>query len=286
MDLDGIIDFIILADCRSFSKAAESRRVTQSAFSRRIQSLEANLGVALVDRDVTPIALTKAGERFLVHARLLSETLDQAVDEAQSQISALEDPVFVATPHALSYSFFPQWYRNLQRKIPNLRITLSPQRGSKCVGALRNGLADLALIMVADEVSTCFDLKGIETKLIGEEKLVAIKAKHLKDDVPDFLSYEKGSYMAAMAQHLLQTIGKADLVKTVFESASSELLRSMALAGFGTAILPESLVSDDLAQGFLVPAFAKNPALSCRILLLKAQKVNEDKTTAIWNSVA
>src|SRR3546814_14827157 len=61
-------DFSALAATRSFSQAAERRFVTQPAFSRRIRSLEAALGLTLVNRSRTPIELTAAGQLFLVTA--------------------------------------------------------------------------------------------------------------------------------------------------------------------------------------------------------------------------
>ena len=53
-------DFVALAATRSFSQAAAKRFVTQPAFSRRIRSLEAALGLVLVNRSHTPIELTEA----------------------------------------------------------------------------------------------------------------------------------------------------------------------------------------------------------------------------------
>ncbi|MBL9048416.1 MAG: LysR family transcriptional regulator, partial [Tabrizicola sp.] len=44
MDLNWLEDFLALAESRSFSRAAEVRGVTQSAFSRRIRALEDWLG--------------------------------------------------------------------------------------------------------------------------------------------------------------------------------------------------------------------------------------------------
>ena len=63
-------DFSALAATRSFSQAAERRFVTQPAFSRRIRSLEAALGLTLVNRSRTPVELTAAGQLFwLPHVR-------------------------------------------------------------------------------------------------------------------------------------------------------------------------------------------------------------------------
>src|SRR5437016_3574648 len=57
-------DFVSLAETRSFSRSAQLRHVTQPAFSRRIQSLEAWAGIDLVDRSSYPTRLTPAGETF------------------------------------------------------------------------------------------------------------------------------------------------------------------------------------------------------------------------------
>ena len=62
-------DFVSLAETRSFSRSAQLRHVTQPAFSRRIQALEAWAGIDLVDRSSYPTRLTPAGETF--HAQAL-----------------------------------------------------------------------------------------------------------------------------------------------------------------------------------------------------------------------
>jgi DNA-binding transcriptional LysR family regulator len=62
-------DFVSLAETRSFSRSARLGHVTQPAFSRRIQALEAWAGTDLVDRSSYPSRLTPAGETF--HAQAL-----------------------------------------------------------------------------------------------------------------------------------------------------------------------------------------------------------------------
>ena len=69
MDTKWLEDFVSLAETRSFSRSAQLRHVTQSAFSRRIQSLEAWAGFKLVDRSAYPTRLTPAGASFYVQAQ-------------------------------------------------------------------------------------------------------------------------------------------------------------------------------------------------------------------------
>ena len=68
METKWLEDFVSLAETRSFSRSAQLRHVTQPAFSRRIQSLEAWAGVDLVDRSSYPTTLTPAGETLYAQA--------------------------------------------------------------------------------------------------------------------------------------------------------------------------------------------------------------------------
>ena len=64
MDTKWMEDFLCLADTRSFTRSASARHSSQSAFSRRIQSLETWVGTELVDRSSIPPSLTPAGHAF------------------------------------------------------------------------------------------------------------------------------------------------------------------------------------------------------------------------------
>jgi LysR family transcriptional regulator, hypochlorite-specific transcription factor HypT len=75
MEIKWIEDFIALAQYQSFSRAAEFRNVTQSGFSRRIQSLEQWVGADLIDRSSFPPTLTPAGQLFREAAEDILEKL-------------------------------------------------------------------------------------------------------------------------------------------------------------------------------------------------------------------
>ncbi|MGM9528475.1 MAG: LysR family transcriptional regulator [Phascolarctobacterium sp.] len=56
--------FLMVADCKSFSEAAEKSYMTQPAISHQIKMLEQDLGIALFERKSSRISLTAAGEEF------------------------------------------------------------------------------------------------------------------------------------------------------------------------------------------------------------------------------
>jgi DNA-binding transcriptional LysR family regulator len=81
--------FIVVAEERSFTRAAQRLLVTQPSLSRAVVALEQALGTRLLSRDRHSVALTAAGARFLVHAHRVLAVLDEAVDSARRAASVL-----------------------------------------------------------------------------------------------------------------------------------------------------------------------------------------------------
>lgn len=77
METKWLEDFITLAQTGNFSKSAKLRHVTQPAFSRRIQALEAWLGCELIDRVVYPTRLSAQGAVFYEQALAMLEQIRQ-----------------------------------------------------------------------------------------------------------------------------------------------------------------------------------------------------------------
>ena len=102
MEIKWLEDFLALASTLNFSKAADERHVTQSAFSRRIRQLEAWLGATLVDRATYPSRLTEAGVKFVPVAQETLKQLYQAKRNLQQEegSDARNLPAFPSEDHA------------------------------------------------------------------------------------------------------------------------------------------------------------------------------------------
>lgn len=75
--------FVRIVECGSFSQAAESLFISQSALSQQIRSLERSLGFELFDHRLRKMALTQAGASFYPHARQLIIDYASAVREGK-----------------------------------------------------------------------------------------------------------------------------------------------------------------------------------------------------------
>jgi DNA-binding transcriptional LysR family regulator len=86
-DLSALATFLLVAEERSFTRAAKRQGVSPSAVSHAMRTLEEEVGVRLLSRTTRSVALTEAGERLLVRLKPafaeVGETLDQISGQTQ-----------------------------------------------------------------------------------------------------------------------------------------------------------------------------------------------------------
>src|SRR5215472_7870865 len=79
LDLDAVNAFVLVADYRSFTRAAEAQGTTQSAVSLKLKRLERHLGRRLIERTPRLVRVSAEGAAFLDRARDLLAAHDRAV---------------------------------------------------------------------------------------------------------------------------------------------------------------------------------------------------------------
>ena len=138
-------DFVSLAETRSFSRSAQLRHVTQPAFSRRIQALEAWAGIDLVDRSSYPTRLTPAGETFHAQALDVLAGLQAARNTLRSHVGGGQDMIDFALPHTLAFTFFPHWLMELRARFGAVKSRLIALNVHDAVMRLTEGGCDLLI---------------------------------------------------------------------------------------------------------------------------------------------
>lgn len=268
MELKWLEDFISLAETRSFSRSAELRHVTQPAFSRRIQSLEAWLGNELIDRSSYPTRLTPAGEVFYEQALAMLAQVSETRALMRGQRPASASTIDFAVPHTLSLTFFPGWLVKVEEKIGKLQCRLRALNVHDAVMTLVDGGCDLVMVYHHARQMIQLDPTRYDMLVLGTERLSPFS----KPDVGGrpiykltpaarkpiaYLSYTPNAFLGRMVDVLLENSPVAPLLDKCYETDMAEALKVMALAGHGVAFLPESAVRDDVAAGRLVRAEGK-----------------------------
>ena len=139
MNLSWLEDFVALATAGGFSRAAETRHMTQPAFSRRIRALEAWLGVTLVDRATQPIALTEVGTWYVGVAREALARMARMPDEARAIADTRAATIRIAATHALSLTFLPTWLRTFEAHLLAAPVELVSDVLERCEDAMLEG---------------------------------------------------------------------------------------------------------------------------------------------------
>ena len=111
-------------------------------------------------------------------------------------------------------------------------------------------------------------------------------AKRMMGQNVGLLNYAPGSFLGRCVEGLLQELPRHRRFNIVFESPSSEVLRAMALAGFGMAFLPESLIEDDLRGEFLVPALPKRYQMDLDILIIRRAGPMVGDPEKLWTQLS
>ena len=145
METKWLEDFVSLAETRSFSRSAQLRHVTQPAFSRRIQSLEAWAGVDLVDRSSYPTRLTAAGATLYEQAIEVLQALQSTRAMLRGHTAPGQDVVEFAVPHTLAFTFFPAWVSALRDHFGPLKSRLIALNVHDAVTRLVEGSCDVLI---------------------------------------------------------------------------------------------------------------------------------------------
>ena len=265
METKWLEDFVSLAETRSFSRSAQLRHVTQPAFSRRIQALEAWAGTDLVDRSSYPTRLTLAGETLYAQSLDMLQGLQSTRAMLRGHTAAGQDVVGFAVPHTLAFTFFPAWVSSLSDKFGPLKSRLIALNVHDAVMRLVEGSCDLLIAYHHDSQPFQLDPGRYEMLTLGQE-LLAPYVKPAADGKPlyslpgqaaqplPYLGYAPGAYLGRVVDMLLKQSSTAIHLDRVYETDMAEGLKAMALEGHGIAFLPLSAVKKEVRAKKLVSA--------------------------------
>jgi DNA-binding transcriptional LysR family regulator len=267
MELQWIDDFLALCQTRNFTRAAEARCTTQSAYSRRVQKLEEWLGAPLFYRESRPVSLTPAGEEFLTRAHRLREDIFDARRAVLSASSHFKKALRIYTTNTLAANFLSPWL--IENKLENYSLIVASIAG--CVEAVKRRHADMGLIphFGSDDA-----LPGLQVQEIGEDRLMLVSAPAQKRAVALTSNKLHGSVMVyspgtAYGMQIAAMLNKHRIHiqdSPACESASAEALLAQVKAGLGSAWIPEILLRGSKVKRCAVPSFFD---ISYKILLIK-----------------
>jgi DNA-binding transcriptional LysR family regulator len=249
--------FAVVADERSFTRAAVRLGVSRSAVSHSIRVLEERLGLRLLARTTRTVAPTEAGERLLSQMRPALRDIQAALTEVgqlrakpAGTIRLIAPPIAVATIVSPTLATFTRNYPEVV-----LDITAEDNYGRDLVAGNFDAGIHLGEFIQRDMVAV---------RVTGEQRAAIVAApgyfeSHPKPKAPrDLTAHRCLRYrMGASGSVYRWEFEKRGKPVTVSVSGSViftdvELMRGAALDGVGLAFLLEDHVANDVASGRLV----------------------------------
>ena len=145
LNWDDLRIFVAVADTGSLTAAARRLGVDHATVGRRLASLEAALGVRLVDRLPKGTPLTDVGGEFAELARGMDDTAEQLQRRARDASTSLTGTVTVSAPPVLASHFIAGSLHVLRERHPGLGVSLSGDVG---LVSLEQRQADIAVRLV------------------------------------------------------------------------------------------------------------------------------------------
>jgi DNA-binding transcriptional LysR family regulator len=304
METKWLEDFVSLAETRSFSRSAQLRHVTQPAFSRRIQALEAWAGTELVDRSSYPTRMTPAGQTLYAQALDMLQALQSTRAMLRGHSSAGHDVIEFAVPHTLAFTFFPAWVSSLRENFGPIKSRLIALNVHDAVLHLVEGNCDLLIAYHHPSQPFQLDAQRYEMVNLGQERLAPFVKADAQGEplfllpgrpgqlIP-YLGYAPGAYLGRVVDLILQRSRTPIHLDRVYETDMAEGLKAMAMEGHGVAFLPHSAVKKELRAGKLVaaaPAALKGLELTMEVRAYRERPVSGETAKgtvqALWDYLA
>jgi LysR family nitrogen assimilation transcriptional regulator len=266
MDLRQLRYFVTVAETGSFSAAAASLRIAQSALSRQVQALEEACRGSLLERGARGVVLTEAGALLLTRARFLLAEAASTISEISELNSEPTGMVRLAAPPSFGDILFPPLASHVVTRLPGVQLELREELNDTALAALRQGGLDLAVVSAPDP-DPHIDYEPLCTEPMiligpaGDPRLaVSVVPLEMLPDLPLVLPIGSG-WLSAVRRRLGIKAGLAQF-RTRVRVQSPEPMKAMVRAGLGYAVLPASAVQQDLAAGTLSGAMVENFSLA------------------------
>lgn len=246
MELRHLRYFSAVAAELHFGRAAEKLHIAQPPLSKQIQDLEAELGFELFTRTKRSVALTPAGQAFLIEVTQIFQQLDRAIDIGRKTSRGELGQISIGFVGSATYNILPVMLQQFRDRYPHVQIELHELTTDRQLIWLREGRIDIGLIrppiIGADFASQVIFQESLVVALPIDHHLAKLATIELSSLATEpFILFPRqlapGLYDPIIA--ICQAAGFSPQV--VQSCIQMQTIVSLVSANMGVSILPESI---------------------------------------------
>jgi DNA-binding transcriptional LysR family regulator len=267
MTLEQLRIFLAVAQHLSFTRAADSLFITQSAVSASIRNLESECNVQLFDRVGRSINLTGAGELLNVEAQNVIKQVELIREKLRDLNGLQRGELRIGASFTVGNYILSDVICAFRQAYPGIQVRCVVGTSCEIVAGIGTRRFDLGVI--TGEVES-LGFNHLNWSTIGRDRLIIVvgkrhpwfntasisKAELVK---AKWIMREVGSGMRQTFEKVLRSWGIApEDLNVVLELNSSEMIKASIAEGIGVAVVSELMILEELKQGIFRPVQIKD----------------------------
>ncbi len=248
MDISTLKAFVAVAETNSFSIAAERVFLTQPAVSKRIATLEGELGVKLFDRMGKSISMTEAGRKLLPRAT----NMLQEMEDIKRSISNLSGDVTgnlkMGISHHIGLHRIPPILRKFRHRHPDVQFDIRFLGSEAACHAVAQGKLEMGIVTLPTDAPVNLDITKLwhdplQFVVSHEHPLAKVEQPTLEDLIkhPALLP-GVGTYTRNILEQVLSPLELK--IDVAISTNYLETLKTMTSTGLGWCLLPEIMIKN------------------------------------------
>lgn len=248
---------VLVGELGSIGAAATELHISQPAASKRLTSLERQLGLILLDRTRQGCSLTPAGVMVTDWSRQVLAHVDGLINGVRALREQHQPKLRVAASMTVAEYLAPDWISQLRSAFTDIQLALDVTNSEAVAEAIRHEHADLGFVetpVVPDSVSARYVARDRMALVVPPQHPWARRRKPLGPAelaATPLIVREHGSGTRETFYRALHEIG-ADPVSPLLELHSTTAIRNSVVAGAGPAVLSVLALTNDLAESRVV----------------------------------
>jgi DNA-binding transcriptional LysR family regulator len=253
--------FILVADIKSFSKAAEHEALTQPAVTQQIMRLERETGSVLLKRKNKSIEMTKRGKLFYKFAKNMLSMVDSLEKELRNIDSPDEGILKIGSSHIPTSHMLYEKIAEFKKKYPKSYIIYEINDTENISFMVENEMLDMGFVgAITDNNLDYRSFSGDELKLVARKDFDIAEKVSLAQlkEIPLIINQKESGVRKFLADKLVEYGMALSDLNIISEIGLPEALLSTVRMGMGCGFVPSIIVNQHIKDGDLKVVEIKN----------------------------
>ncbi len=238
--------FVALAETGSFTEAAYTIDLTQSAVSHALSNLERELGVSLLERNNKGVvALTRIGQTLLPHVRKLLAQAEIIQQEAKAAHGLVKGKLRLGSAHPIVSPLLAGVLAHFQQRYPDIDTVLFEGTFQEVLEWMNTSMIDVGFVH--------HPTRGVESTLLATDEMQVFVAKghrlHARSSVmldelhnEHWIMRPTGCDMSEIFEYNR----RVHHPQSYYQASEGTTILAMVREGLGITILPRMMLPDKL----------------------------------------